>query len=711
MTVNYEVKGILAKLLATEDLIVEHKNVETAMFNVHTRVLTLPLWQKATNSVYDMLVGHEVSHALYSSEYDSQKINVPPQFVNVTEDARVEKLIKRRYLGLSKTFYRGYQELHEQDFFSLEDQDVNEMNLADRVNLYFKIGNFIEINFTEKEKEIVDLIAASETFSDAVYAAKVLYEYCKIEQEIQNVENIQQTELINNSSSFSNNQFENDSEESEENQTSQANDLQNQESQTPVQNESKKANNSENNKVEIKTEEALKKSIENLILDNKFGENVYVEIPKVNLDTVVTSNKELHEYIEEYWNHQKEVYDGINIFEESDKKYNNFKISSQTEVNYLLKEFECKKAADSYARSTVSNTGVLDCTKLPSYKFNDDIFKKVTVIPNGKNHGLVFVLDWSGSMCNIILDTIKQLFSLIWFCKKVGIPFEVYAFSSEWYRVKYDEHNKPILPEPHFEKKEGLLFIEDRFSMLQFLNSKVNPKELEKQMKNIWRIAYTVRNSTIYTYPPKLSLSGTPLNEALVSLHQIIPDFKNRTKVQKINCVVLTDGEANFLPYCETATPKYGNTEDQYIRTRYLSHYNCFLRDRKTGNIYKVPREYNQFTGMLLQNLKDNFTSVNFIGIRILEPRDAISFINRYNYDRNETENIIDQWRKNKSFSIKKSGYDKYFGLSSYVLSNEASFEVSECATKTQIKSAFIKSLKTKKMNKKILNEFISLIA
>jgi hypothetical protein len=103
MTVNFEVKGMLARLLATEDLIVEHKKVETACFNVHTRVLTLPMWQKASNGVYDMLVAHEVSHALYTPDEDwTEQVRVPQQFVNVCEDARVEKLIKRRYGGLAK---------------------------------------------------------------------------------------------------------------------------------------------------------------------------------------------------------------------------------------------------------------------------------------------------------------------------------------------------------------------------------------------------------------------------------------------------------------------------------------------------------------------------------------------------------------------------------------------------------------------------------
>ena len=87
--------------------------------------------------------------------------------------------------------------------------------------------------------------------------------------------------------------------------------------------------------------------------------------------------------------------------------------SAQKEVNYLVKkEFESKKAADALFSLLLHHTGVLDCTKLHTYKFNEDLFKKVTTVPDGKNHGLVFVLDWSGSMGDCILDTIKQLYSL-----------------------------------------------------------------------------------------------------------------------------------------------------------------------------------------------------------------------------------------------------------------------------------------------------------
>ena len=121
MAVSHEIKSQLAKLLATEDLVVEHKNVETACFNVHTRVLTLPMWDGATNQVYDMLVAHEVGHALYTPDRDwIKEYKISPQFVNVVEDVRIEKLMKRRYAGISKTFYRGYSELSDNDFFGVE---------------------------------------------------------------------------------------------------------------------------------------------------------------------------------------------------------------------------------------------------------------------------------------------------------------------------------------------------------------------------------------------------------------------------------------------------------------------------------------------------------------------------------------------------------------------------------------------------------------
>jgi hypothetical protein len=728
MPIRHEIKSQLAKLLATEDLVVEHKKVSTACFNVHTRVLTLPLWEKASNLVYDLLVGHEVGHALFTPDEDwLDKVKVPPQFVNVVEDARVEKLMKRKYAGLAKTFFNGYKELNEDDFFQLADEDISTFNLADRVNLYFKVGNFVTLDFNPEEQEIINLIAASETFADVLIAAEELYKYCKQEKEQQQkVADFDSHEMKGDSQSPANEIVEtNDSSSEQDGESDNSQPREDEGSyggtaqgdQTPVK------SSEEKNEPEVRTADSLEEKIRDLVGSDAY-ENVYVEVPKLNLDTVIGKNSEVHKDIDTSFVHQQVLhinhakdkgYTPINLYKESDTEFKKFKTSAQREVNYLVKEFECRKAADQYARATTSRTGVLDTARLHTYKYNEDLFKKVSVIPDGKNHGLVFVLDWSGSMADVMLDTCKQLFNLVWFCKKVSIPFEVYAFTNEWRRGEYDyENDKYIAADrtPHYEKKESLLIVDETFSMMNILTSKVSGKELEHQMLNIWRLAYCFGRNyhSPYTYSNRMSLSGTPLNEALISLHQILPKFQKENKLQKVQCIVLTDGEANQLTYHKEIKRDWDRKP--FLGSGYVYPGTTFLRDRKLGTTHKVDYGYQGFTDTLLRNLKDKFSSTNFIGIRVLESRSAYNFIKLYHSQLDkEYEKIQNDWKKLKSFTITNSGYDAYFGLSATALAQDTEFDVHECATKAQIKSAFAKSLKTKKLNKKVLGEFISLVA
>ena len=39
---------------------------------------------------------------------------------------------------------------------------------------------------------------------------------------------------------------------------------------------------------------------------------------------------------------------------------------------------------------------------------NSDLFKKSTIVPNGKSHGIVMFLDWSGSMSDNLDNTINS---------------------------------------------------------------------------------------------------------------------------------------------------------------------------------------------------------------------------------------------------------------------------------------------------------------
>jgi len=715
MPVKFEIKGMLAKLLSTEDLIVEHKKVSTACFNVHTRVLTLPLWERASDNIYTMLILHEISHALWSPDIDlTEECKVPHQYVNICEDVRVEKLCKRKYPGSPKSFYNGYKELHEDDFFQIADEDVSIMNLADRTNLYFKVGNFIPLDFNPEEMEIVNLISAAETFADTLIAAEELYKYCKKEKEQQKVADFDSQDTQGDATSPASENVETQSGEEGEEGQSKSSQPQETEDTGTAQGDKVSTTPSQPEEPEVRTVDSLESKIRDLV--NVDGnENVYVEVPQVNLNTLIGKNFDVHKDIDASFKFQQNNRPTEKLFEDVDLQFKKFKVSAQKEVNYLVKEFECRKAADSYARASTARTGTLDTARLHSYKFNEDLFKKVTVIPDGKNHGLVFILDWSGSMSNVMLDTCKQLFNLVWFCKKVSIPFEVYAFTNEWRRPEYDYETGKVSAAdrtPHYQKREGLIQVEEGFSLMNLLTSKVSQSVLEHQMLNIWRLAVCFGNTYTcgYTHPSRLCLSGTPLNEALISLHQILPKFQKENKLQKVQCIVLTDGEASHIPY--HVEIKRAWDKETYIGVNSVSPQKTFLRDRKLGTTYMFGYGYHEFTDTLLRNLKDKFSSVNFIGIRVLPGRDAHRFINLYHSpsDKNYVK-IQNDWKKLKSFTITNSGYDAYFGLSSSALSQDAEFEVAEDATKAQIKSAFVKSLKIKKLNKKVLGEFVTLIA
>ena len=714
MAVKHEIKSQLAKLLATEDLIVEHKQVQTACFNVHTRVLTLPMWERASNTVYDLLVGHEVGHALFTPDEDwLEKVAVPPQFVNVVEDARIEKLMKRKYAGLAKTFFNGYKELNDEDFFSISDSDISTFNLADRANLHFKVGNFVDISFTEEEMAIIRMIEGCDSFDDALLAAEVLYKYCKKEQDKQQEKvpdmPIPPNEMGGDSEEPANELVEQPQDSSGE---SEGSGDENPDQQDIIGDEPASAPLTE--EPEVQTADALQENLQDLV-NGDSQENIYVEIPQVDLKYILGKNEDIHQEIDNWFTHQQNQFTH-DLFSRVDEEYVKFKRNAQKEVNYLVKEFECRKAADSYARATTSRTGVLDCSKLHTYKYNEDLFRKVTTLADGKNHGLIFVLDWSGSMSRVMLDTIKQLYNLMWFCKKVSIPFDVYAFTNEWKKPEIDyekgEIVKPADCTYSYEPKENLLAVSEQFSMMNLLTSKTNANQLEHQMINIWRIAKSFADfyHSAYSIPTRLGLSGTPLNEAFVCLHKILPQFQRENKLQKVQCIVLTDGEANHLGrHCEV---KRHWENEPYMGVRQMVGGVTFLRDRKTGNTYQVPYGWNGFTDLMLRNLRDNFPTVNFIGIRVLESRDCSAFMKMY-YDQysDEFRKVQNDWKKLRSFTIKTSGYHAYFGLSAASLSQDAEFEVDEGATKAKIKSAFIKSLKTKKLNKKVLGEFISLVA
>ena len=708
MSVNLEVKGTLAKLLATEDLLIEHKKVQTASFDVERRILTLPIWDLASNQVVDLLVSHEVGHALFTPNEDwTEKVQIPKNYVNVAEDVRVEKLMKRKYLGISKTFYRGYQELNQLDFFSVDGVDLDSMNLADRINLHFKIGAFLGIKFTPEEQEVVDVVSKAETFDDALAAAEVMYTFCKAraEEEKKNETKNQESGQVSEEGQSSTTQ---DSGESD----SPSDDL-----DSDSTSNSGGASNVEGNDgdpdtgggiptdgTSVETMESLDQKMKDLISNNQYSDSHYLEIPEFPLDKLIVSNSFVVSQVNKFWDNVYEDLD--NPFERIDAELAKFKKDASKEVNYLVKEFECRKSADSYARATTSRTGVLNTSKLHTYRYNEDLFKKVTTLPEGKSHGLVFLLDWSGSMGDHLLSTVKQVLNLAWFCQKVGIPFRVYAFTNAWYverSSEYWEPQKNLLG----DAESNSVWASDDFRLIEFLTSEGNAKDFEKQVKTLWRL--TKANSRGYdnpAIPVGFSLSGTPLFVALSSLTSVLPAFQKKYGLQKVHTIVLTDGESEPLTYTSYRETRDGDLRPVRCQIRSKSTY---LRDRKLGTTYSLGDYHKQQTS-IMQNLRDRFPFMNFIGIRICSGRDFGSMV-RWWTEQSVSPEMSSKWKKEKSMTLDIGNYTKFFAISAGDMGASSEFEVQNDATKSQIKSAFKKSLQKSKFNRKILSEFVELVA
>ena len=711
-----EIKGNLARLLATENLIVEHRNTQTAMFDVDRRVLTLPNWDKASDTVFDMLVGHEVGHALFTPNEDWRDVaNCPKDFVNVIEDARIEKLMKRKYPGLRKSFAGGYKELNDMDFFSILDEDLSTFSLIDRINLHFKIGASALIPFSIEEKVFVARTDLAETFEEVLNIAEDVFNFSNQTETVAEMP-AQQPQEQGETESTVGEQSEQQTEEQSSEETDQPNtqsaggasssgaELENvtddwYDEDGNLMDDDPNFDGGETSETQRSFDDAAQK-----LSSRSSGRNpIYVEIPnKVNLDNYIVDWTKLHDWID-LQAQEPERYEVV------DNQYYEFRKESQKEVNYLVKEFECRKSADAYARAGQSKTGVLDTSKLHTYRYNEDIFKKITVLPDGKNHGLLFLLDWSGSMQYELMATVKQVLNLTAFCKKVQIPFEVYAFTNEWTLAEramsgdtsYEDYSYPGLTKNEIYLHEG------RFHLMNFVSSRSNARDYERMCKNLFREASIYTQYSSYSQTLGCQLSGTPLNEAIVMMNYIIPDFKQKNDLQKVNLCILSDGEGCSAGYGHEI---YVDHKDEYrVVPRRIDWYQV-LRDRKTGRTYSQ-FEYDNVTNTFIQQLRDRHPEVNVIGFRILAGSQLQSFVGKYaSYEGYGA--IQKQWKKEKSAIISNTkAFTALYAISNNSLNQSTEFNVESGAKKGEISRAFKKMLGSKSTNKKLLNSFIEYVS
>lgn len=714
-----QTKSLLAKLMATENLHIEQRNVTTASFDVANRILTVPiLGDTVTSDQYDLFMGHEVGHALYTP-LDGMKRAIELKYsmsvMNVLEDSRIERKVKLKYPGIRQCFIRAYKELMENDFFGTADTDLNTLNFIDRVNLYCKAGIDTGILFSDEEKAIVDEIEATVTYDDVMKVYKKVSEYMKSQNETAEtmklpsftdvdedydgpVEQVPMSE-DGNSQSFEEKQQNSPKNESEDVGGEKAKQSGNSKSDNSAKDTKESGKNagtgqqSSNSNKTIEepvshTDNSWRKNEERLF-STKSGSYHYGNVPDFNLDEIVIDYKTLwHRHKQE--TNQRKLQLGITISEET-KEFNRFREDSKKVVSFLVKEFELRKNANEMKRASVAKTGDLNMSKIFSYKFSEDIFKRMTVVPNGKSHGLVMFIDWSGSMHGNIDNTIRQLLNLVMFCKKVNIPFEVYAFTSSYDKNVY-----------HDVEPGNIAF--GSFHLMNLLSSQMNASEYKYAAQSLLTF-----NKSYHSRPNWFGLSGTPLNEAIVAAMKIVPKFQKDRKLQIVNTVFLTDGEGHKPAGIYLANGGY-----QAFRSNGV----VVIRDPVSRHEEKITDSSGRSMTTAFIKLMKARTNSNVIGFYIMHGREFASNISIFypeihgDGSFSKIEQLKKEFKGEKYKVITSEGYDEYYLLRAEGLDMEedAELEVKENATTRGFVSAFSKFANNRKANRVVLNRFIGLI-
>jgi hypothetical protein len=763
--ININTKSQLAKLIATENISIQHNQVKTASFDTVNRILTLPIFKVQSGDVYDMLIAHECSHALYTPTDGWKKISGDDElrsYVNVLEDTRIDKLIQKKYPGVVRNYLNGFDIMEKQNFFSLQGKDVNkDLMLIDKINLRSKSMTRIKFNFSSEEKDWLVKVDALKTFNQVVKLAKEMLNWQKDQiEQMKKLPNFDELALVENYGlgeeldSDNNVNTKDGNTNIKSNNSESSNDDGDQESQTNKSDENtedgegKEANSYNTDgaggdggvdpqKLIAITDSSYEKNKEKL-LDGK-TKYTYFNLPEPNLKKVIVSNKDWIKKWKEYsykrneyysYDHNKRI-EYINWLKDNFKQFKN---DNKKTVNYLVKEFEMKKSATAYKRASTDKTGVIDPLKLKDYKFSDDIFKRLTILPDAKNHGMMMLLDWSGSMCDVIKQTVDQLMNLIWFCQKINIPFEVYLFTSEMdgnrdgNSYDYDDKGNRInIKSKSWNLKHGDGKFDD-FNLINVASHKMKKTDLDESLMYLHHMGlyYDDRyshksydsvdyyNGDRFNIPKEFWLGTTPLNEALVVMNKLVPMFKQKYNIEKMTFITLTDGGANSNYGTETIAN--GEKGLSILKT---SGGTPIVTIGKKQYSVEDKFVYGHMTTLLLTVLKNQY-GINTIGFYVVKRLNRMweleSMIGQYkdwNDKQSKLEAVKKKFNKDKVADVNKPGYNRYFLLNGKTMAVENTdlSAVNDGMKAGKIKQLFSKSMKGRIVSRSLLNKFIEEVA
>ena len=695
-------KDVLARLLASENLIVEHSSdAATASFDTNARILTLPVWQDMSNSLYDMLVGHEVAHALWTPSdewrdamYLKGEAHAPifKQIVNIVEDARIERMIKAKFPGLRRDFFAAYSDLADRDFFGLNDTTMDDLTVVDRLNLEFKIGSHTPIPFAADERVWIDRVATTKTFADVVAVSSDLFDLIAPEldspQESPEQEETEEGEegvgMPAPSDAAGGEDSDEDTEADGESGNSDApeGDQQDDTNTTSAHDDTDDGESADSREIPSQagsnggvgsTMQSFEEAVKDL-RDMDAKEQVYADVPMPNMDNIVIDSRKVHTTL---FDHVKQSDRCRKAYNDAVRGLAQFENESKKTVNMMAQQFMRRQAADEQQRTSISQTGVLDTNKMINYKWSEDLFLRHEEIADGKNHGFVLFLDWSASMSGIINETVQQLLQFAMFCRKVNVPFEVYAFTSQSWCDDSDDQWIDTTEACWPNRTDSTARVHG-FHLMHLLSSTMNNRQMKTAMTNLF---YVGTDRAYGGVPRQWHMGSTPLNECIVAAMDIIPAFRAANDLQIVNTIFLTDGDAssNIAP-------------GQYRGKGYL---------RRGTKSYACDEGGN---AAILEMFKDA-TGSKAIGIYLNDSKRLPYFCG---YD----EELTKEYKKQGWIATSRDGYTEYFVMKANTkVENDSLQGLDKDVSYTRLKNAFMKASSGRVASRVVLNRVVDLMA
>lgn len=513
----------LTRLVASENITVEYSTTATtASFTPATRTITYPYSMAMEDEdIHLLFIFHEVGHAIFSENTDlfnaGVKEKIAGQF-NITEDIRIEKLIKQRYPGVIKNFHAGYKKLLDRGFFG-ETNRINLMSFPNRLNIYAKIGPVTGsfIKFSPEETEFYNRCVSAETEQQAYDLAVELSKMNTSDVDIQDIIDSIKEMMEDNPDSFIDDlssmiekmtsELTGDSEGSHVTAGSQCNDYRSKEDiESAIEQVAQEIS-------EFNSQEHFQE---------KFQETTVSDC------SVISYSPADREIVSVYPANRYHAYVSRNV-EKSVDSTREYVKTLKSSVDSMAREFEAKKAAFRYVNRKVSDTGLLDVNRVVNYRFSDEIFRQKVNVADAKNHGFVILLDCSGSIKNSFVAMTKQVVVLTEFFRKIGVKYKVYGYGA--YMMQHRSLEKKC--------KFNSLAYQSQYSqneefLIEFLNSE------QKQSEHILNIHGMLNTAGI-------KFCQTPTVDAFSQLEYLANEFFSSNNIHIRKIINITDGSPSDL--------------------------------------------------------------------------------------------------------------------------------------------------------------------